>query len=125
MKKLSILLFSALLLVLAGPAMAKKPKEDVYHCGCNVDGTDLVWSGLNVSRNSNGHRNHMAGDPEGCYAWVDLVWTHIDDYTRAYRDCEAPGGVNINGVIDCFATDGDDFEPTEGDFQTVGDSCSL
>ncbi len=126
MKKLTLVLLSLVLFGFVGNVLAKQPKEDVYHCGCNADGTDLVWTRLNVSKNSNGHRNHEADDPESCYTWVIDVWTWVGDYDRGYDDCEdADGGVNINGVGDCDYTDdfGYDFG-TDGDDFDVGDSCS-
>lgn len=80
MKKLSILLFSALLLVLAGPAMAKKPKAAILHCGCDLAGTDMEYTYKEVSLKSKGHESHSAIDScwDGDVTYTDVMRTGID-----------------------------------------------
>jgi hypothetical protein len=98
MKKLIIAIMCLSLFGLTGTALAGQPKVDVAHCGCNDDGTDLVWTFLSVSVKSRGHQQHDAGDLEDC---VDEAGAVVDTFVRGADDCVLFGEEPINGVAIC------------------------
>ncbi len=116
MKKVSIVLGCLLLLGFSTNALAAK--SSVAHCGCNDDGSDLVWTYLEVSSKSKGHKQHNMSDLEECYidVLVDEVWVevYVDTYERAADDCTF-NGTELSGLSAC------DPIPTEGESCAAGD----
>ncbi len=110
MKKLTLLTVVVALgmfgLVNPSTAIARQPKTDVAHCGCNFDGSDLEWVFLSVSVKSKGHQQHDATDLEDCFD--PTTGAVVDTYTRASDDCILSGGPTLPGVFAC------DPVPTEG-----------
>jgi len=110
MKKLTLLTVVVALgmfgLVNPSTAIARQPKTDVAHCGCNFDGSDLEWVFLSVSVKSKGHQQHDAGDMEECFDAADMP---VDTYERAFDDCILLDGTLLPGVADCAA------DPIAGD----------
>ena len=115
MKKVSIVLGCLLLLGFSTNALAAK--SSVAHCGCNDDGTDLVWTYLEVSSKSKGHMQHNEFDLEDCY--IDVLvgdkWVeeYVDTYERAADDCTF-NGTTLSGLSTC------ELIPTEGESCAAG-----
>jgi hypothetical protein len=125
MKKLSILLISLMLLVLAGPTLAAKPdKATILHCGCVWDGdvtATMEYKELNISAKSRGHDAHVIGTVDSCKdgeVWNDLTEVYDDtfsDFVRNGYNCQLSGDPL-----------GDPILPCEGDPAPVaGDECGV
>ena len=106
---------------------AKPQKVRIAHCGCNSDGTDLVWKHIKVSTNAKGHLNHLAWSEErpkdvGC---LNADESEENLLQRAAGDCRLSGEeYNIkkgDGLPDCVDPEAEEqqFDPI------VGDSCAL
>jgi hypothetical protein len=72
--------FSLLLIVLfvsagfAGSVLAGKNAKTIRHCGCVYDsltGVDMIFHDITVAGKSQGHRNHVAGSDDACFAGLD------------------------------------------------------
>ena len=112
-------------------ASAKEKKEKpqkvrIAHCGCNSDGSDLVWKHLRVSTRAKGHLKHGPYSDEnprevGC-AVPDTGEGETEVlFKRAVSDCRLADQENnigsLGGLADCAA---------EGELDPeVGSSCSL
>ena len=111
MKKLSILLISALLLVLAGPAMAKKAKSTILHCGCAWDGevATMEYGENTVSAKSKGHDAHVFASVDSCYDGqvlvVDLLVDVYTDFVRTLADCQLAGPPLGDPISACTTQD--------------------
>ena len=118
MKKVSIVLGCLLLLGFSTNALAAK--SSVAHCGCNDDGTDLVWTYLEVSSKSKGHMQHNMSDLEECYIDVwdegaqEWVEVYVDTYERTADDCTF-NGTTLSGLLAC------DPVPLEGESCAAGE----
>jgi hypothetical protein len=143
MKYLSVMLFSLLLIGMAGSALAGGPKNDIMHCGCiyvadnETTGTALmVWKQLSI-KNGKGHRNHVVNHEDACLSGYDEVLCTEDDifnevdgcfttedvasysptYTPFWRhnnDCLIDGNLNFLDFCDDPETEEDDETPEEG-----------
>lgn len=112
------------------PEKTKPPKPEkvrIAHCGCNDDGTDLVWKHVRVSTRAKGHLNHAAWSEErpkmvGC---LNADESEENLLRRAAGDCRLSGEeYNIekgDGLPDCVDPEAEEqqFDPV------VGDSCGL
>lgn len=142
MKYLPVLLFSLLLIGMAGSTLAGDPKNDIMHCGCvyvadnETDGTaSMEWSQLSI-QNGKGHRNHVVGHSDDCLSgYEEILCTEEDvsngaegcsstedvkgydpQYTtfyRGYDDCKIAGTLNL-----ALCTD-------SGEIPVEGDDCGL
>ena len=108
MKKLFIIVFSVLLLVLAGPTLAAKPDpKTIRHCGCSyveIDGegeASMVFHDITVAGKSKGHRNHVANaeDIEFCFAGTVDEEATYDEFVRDQADCLVDG--EDSDIADC------------------------
>ena len=106
---------------------AKPQKVRIAHCGCNDDGTDLVWKHIRVSTRAKGHLNHAAWSDQrpkmvGC---LNADENEENLLRRAAGDCRlSDEQYNIekgDGLPDCVNPDAEvqEFDPV------VGDSCAL
>ena len=124
MNKLSLIPLGLLSVAISGTVAAERqPKELLFHCGCNDNGTGLEWVALNVSNKAKGHANHQEGDTEACYNTYSYEW---EEYTRGWDDCEEEYGPNIYGVGDCYYVNdsGSYFRPDYyTGYMSPGDSC--
>lgn len=94
------------LMFLAGASHAGNHKADIFHCGCNAEGDDVVWSLLSVSQNAGGHLNHVIGHETDCTNALDEITT----FERDADDCaveEAGGRLSTMPVCDPVPTAGD------------------
>jgi hypothetical protein len=118
MKKLSIVLISIFLLVLAGPTLADKPDPKlIRHCGCvydSIEGVDMIFHDVVVAGNSQGHRNHLAGTQDACFAGMDGDVATYELWERDLRDCML-SGTNQNLPFTCAGDDVPDFRQDEFD----------
>ena len=122
MKKLSILLISVMLLVLAGPTLAAKPDpKTIRHCGCSyveIDGVgevSMVFHDIIVAGKSNGHKNHVAttDDPDLCFAGTVDEEATYEEFVRDQADCLMEGldlGIAACEAEEQFAVCGSPFE---------------
>lgn len=113
-KAIGSILIGLALIGFASTATAGGHKTDVWHCGCVAYapgdiapwGTAfLEWSDLSVSKNSNGHQQHEAGDVETCSYWLNDDTLAYATYTRGSDDCQEVGVPHVlEGVGTCIAT---------------------
>ena len=144
MKYLSVMLFSLLLIGMAGSALAGAPaKNDIMHCGCvyvaenETTGTaSMIWKQLSI-KNGKGHRNHVVDQLDDCLSGYDAVNCTEDDvlngvegcsstedimgydpqYLTFYRDnddCLIDGNLNFLGLCNDPLTVDVDETPVEG-----------
>lgn len=109
-----------------GEHPAKPGKVRIAHCGCNFDGTDLVWKHISVSTNALGHLKHQRfddsdPDPVGCLA-LNTAGEEVEIlHKRDAADCRLVEEGNENnigtgvGLVDC----------PQNPFPEVGTSCSV
>lgn len=97
----------------SGATMAKQPKTQLFHCGCEVTddmteeaATSLVWKLLNVSHNGKGHLNHMTGDEEECDYSVPIV----DEFGDPVLDDQDQP--TFDSMSDMYVRGGDDCRMT-------------
>lgn len=86
----------------AGPA----GKAAVMHCGCNLTGTEMVYTKISISSKSRGHDAHMFGTIDSCFDG-DVTYT---DMVRAGNDCQLSGPPLGDPIDDCDS----DMPPMEG-----------
>ena len=139
---------SALLLSLAGPGMAHNPNKDdtddvaacvpvekekpekpekvrIAHCGCNADGSDLVWKHIQVSTRAIGHLKHLASTEErpkqvGCLNAEETAETLR---LRAAGDCRLVEEGNTGEIRKGDRVMPDCAIPSEGLNPMIGASC--
>jgi hypothetical protein len=105
----------------------RKPgKVRIAHCGCNSDGTDLVWKHIRVSTKAVGHLKHQRFDdidpnPIGCVA-TNTAGEEVEIlHKRSAADCrlvEDGNDKNIGTGIGLGECPQDPFPET-------GTSCSV
>jgi hypothetical protein len=101
MKKLAL---TIALSALASTAYAGGAKTSILHCGCNIDGTDMVYKEISVSKKSKGHRNHVATSTDACVSGYDVENNPLyTDFVRTGDDCTLAG--ELTGLIACSAFD--------------------
>ena len=124
MKKLTLILFSLVLIGFAGIVMAEKPdKSTVLHCGCAWDGefATMVYGEITISAKSRGHDAHIVGSIDSCKdgevfneeleVWEDT----FSDFVRNGDDCQLSGPPLGDPILAC-----------EGDPAPVaGDACGV
>jgi len=102
-----------------GTASAVPPhgKSTILHCGCNDDGTALIYKEISVSSKARGHLNHLAQSATSCGTGVFEDEVEITkDFVRAGDDCQV-GGKSIGDAMEMCV-----------DFDTVpdaGDVCGM
>jgi hypothetical protein len=103
----------------------KKPgKVLIAHCGCNTDGTDLVWKQIRVSTRAQGHLKHVPfsdinSQEVGCSA-LDMAGEPVEiSHKRNVSDCVMPDEGNNIGAVGGLETCGEDI------YSLLGQSCSL
>jgi len=132
MKYLSVLLFSLLLIGMAGSALAGAVKNDIMHCGCvyvaedETDGiASMEWKQLSI-QNGKGHRNHVIDQSDDCLSGyaeivIDEVTSYDPLYTTFYRDFD---DCLIAGPLD-FLDPCDNPETTDDETPVEGADCGF
>jgi len=87
-------------------------KSTIAHCGCNSDGTGLVWKVINVSNNAKGHAKHIEGHSTICTSSdEDTGEDVVATFTRGAADCRLDEEGLLLDVCDDLSLD--DFEALE------------
>ena len=81
-------------------------KAAVMHCGCNLAGTEMVYTEISISSKSRGHDAHMFGTIDSCFDGVDTY----TDMVRAGNDCQLSGPALGDPIDPCDSMD----PPMEG-----------
>lgn len=149
MKYLAALLFSLVLIGMAGSALAKGPKNDIMHCGCvyvadegslTTGTASMIWKQLSI-KNGKGHSNHVVGHEDSCLSGFEPIYCTEDDVFNLVEGCESIEDIKgydplftdfTRGYDDCLI-DGnmnfldycDDSETEEDETPVPGDDCTL
>jgi len=117
MKYLSVLLFSLLLIGMAGSAVAKDPKNDIMHCGCvyvadegsMTTGTaSMEWKLLSI-KNGKGHRNHVIDQLDDCLSGYEEILCTQEDVDLLVEGCTEVGDImGYDPLTTTFYRDNDD-----------------
>ena len=88
----------------ASTAYAAKEKTSILHCGCTEAGDAMVYEEISVSKNSKGHKNHLATSTDACVSGYDIEGSPLfTDFVRTGDDCSLSG--SLDGLISCAEFD--------------------
>ena len=76
-----------------GPA----EKATVLHCGCNLAGTDMVYTEISINSKSRGHDAHVATTIDSCFDGADTY----TDVVRIGDDCQLTGPPLGDPIDEC------------------------
>jgi hypothetical protein len=133
MKKLTLLLFSILLIGFATTAMANKDQSTLLHCGCAWDGQNasMEYGENTISSRGRGHDSHVFGSMDSCYDGQVLINEgYVDVYTdflRVSSDCQLDGPPLGDPIDACITRKEMDADPLDDiDYvPAVGDLCGI
>ena len=111
MKSISVVFITLLLIGFAGPTLAAKNAKQIRHCGCvydSIEGVDMIFHDILVADKSQGHRNHLAGSEDLCFAGLDYEEEPTYElWERTADDCMISG--TNEGLSSCGDTPPEEF----------------
>jgi hypothetical protein len=101
MKKIAL---TIVISAFASTAFAGGAKTSILHCGCTEDGTAMAYEEISVSKNSKGHKNHVALSADSCMSGYDSDgFALFTDFVRTGDDCTLGG--SLDGLTACAKFD--------------------